>query len=410
MKKEFFNVISVKDFFSLFSKFDHIKETETITLFDAYQRVLAEDIVSKEDLPPFDRATMDGYAVRAKDTFGASESNPVYLKKIGSVEIGSVPDFEIRPEECAEIVTGGMMPKGADGVVMVEFTEDLGEEVEIRKAIAPGENVILASEDCKKGERVLTKGIRLRAQDLGILAALGIGEVKVYKKIKVGIISTGNELVEVTKKPKMGQIRDVNTYTLYALAQKANAIPISFGIVPDDEETLKDKILSSLNMCDVVLISGGSSVGTRDLTISVLKDLGGEILAHGISISPGKPTILAKVNDKPVIGLPGQVASAQIVMFVLILPFLKFLSGEKNALHQLIPYLKAKMARNVASKQGREDYIRVKLKKEGSDWIAEPILAKSGLLKSLLEADGLVKIPYEKEGLEKNEEVKVIFF
>lgn len=410
MRKEFFNVVSVEDFFARFTDFERIAETEELGLFDAYQRVLAEDVFSPEDLPPFARATMDGYAVRAKDTFGASEFNPVYLKKVGVVEIGRMPDFEIDAEECSEIVTGAPLPKGADSVVMVEYTDVLGDEIEVKRSVAPGENVILKAEDCAKGEILIKKGTRLRPQDIGILAAVGIPYVKVFKKPKVGIISTGDELVEITKTPELGKIRDVNTYTLWSLCLKSYTDPVTYGIVRDHTSELKEAISKALNECDVVLISGGSSIGVRDLTIEAIESLKGKILIHGISISPGKPTILAKIDKRPVIGLPGQVASAQIVMFVLVVPFLRYLSGERAIFDKPSCYVEATMSRNVASKQGREDYIRVKLKRKEESWTAEPILGKSGLLKTLLEADGLVKIPSEKEGVYKDEKVKVFLF
>ncbi len=411
MKKDFFQVISTSQFLERLKEFSPINEKERLFILNAYQRVLAEDLVSPEPLPPFDRSTMDGYAVIAKDTFGASESNPVYLKRVGEVEIGKVPDFEITPEECAEVVTGSFLPKGTDGVVMVEHTEAIGDEIEIRKSVAPGENIVIKGEDCQKGEKVLSSGIRLRSQDIGILAALGIKYVSVYKKPKVAIISTGDELVDISEPIILGKIRDVNTYTLFTLALKSYAEPVVFGIVPDRLELLEETIAKALNTCDVVIISGGSSVGTRDLTTEVIENcLKGRILVHGVAISPGKPTILADINGKPVLGLPGQVTSAQVVMHVLVCPFLKYISGEVNVFNNIKPYIMAKLNKNIPSKQGREDWIRVKIKTIGDEIEAEPVFGKSGLLKTLLEADGMVCIPSDSEGMDKGQEVKVYLF
>ncbi|WP_457570569.1 molybdopterin molybdotransferase MoeA [Desulfovulcanus sp.] len=407
--QNFFQVISVKEFIHKLKEFSPVG-TEELPLDQAFGRVLAQDIVAREDLPLVHRSCMDGYALMAKDSFGASESNPAYLEVIGEVHIEKIPDFTLGPGQCARIVTGGTLPDGADSVIMVEHTQDLGAgTIEIRKPVAPHENVMLKGEDFRVQDLALSSGTCIDFKQVGILAALGVANVQVYQRVKVGIISTGDELVPVHKVPAPGQVRDVNSHTLAQLVDKAGGKFKLYGIVQDDLDAITAALETAVQENDVVLISGGSSIGTRDLTVQVLESIQGvKILAHGVAISPGKPTILARKGNKAIWGLPGQVASAQVVMLVLVLPFLAHLAGKKDGFGEEDRFfVQAELVRNIASKYGREDYVRVRLEDTGGKLKAIPILGKSGLLKTIVLADGLLKIPDNLEGLEKGTEVKI---
>ncbi|MCP3900718.1 MAG: molybdopterin molybdotransferase MoeA, partial [Desulfobacteraceae bacterium] len=304
---------------------------------------------------------------------------------------------------------GGMLPEGADSVVMVEHTETIDENsVEIYKSVAPLQYVIDASEDFAKGEVVLKKGLKIGPPEAGLAAALGYSEINVYKKPKVGIISTGDEIIDITQNPDPGQIRDTNSYTLAGFIREANSIPCLYGIIKDDLNALFKTCDKAFKECDMVLISGGSSVGARDFTIDVLNKIEkSEILAHGISISPGKPTIFAKSGNKPLWGLPGQVVSAMVVFKIVVLPFLNKLKGQKSTLRSKLK-ARARLSRNVASTQGRQDFVRIRLVNKGDELIAEPVLGKSGLIKTMVQADGLLEIGENVEGIEKDSIVDII--
>ena len=382
--------------------------TESVPLSESGGRILAADIRSDIDLPDFSRSIMDGFAVKGSSTFGASESNPAYLAVTGSVAMGDSPKISVGPGEAVRISTGGMLPAGADGVVMVEHTEAIDDTtIEVYRSVAPGQNMVTVGEDIKKGEIALTGGRRIRPQEAGLLAALGCQVVTVYKKPTIGIISTGDEIVPVGEVPGPGRIRDINTYTLAGLIQESGAIPVQFGIVRDNYQALLAKSAQALSQCDMVLVSGGSSVGARDFTIDVISAMqDAVILFHGISISPGKPTILARIKDKAFWGLPGHVVSAMIVFARIVRPFIDHISGCR--LPAKGSRLSARLSRNVASAQGRVDYIRVRTyHKEGIRW-AEPILGKSGLINTMVKADGLIEIGMNTEGLDKGAEVEVI--
>jgi len=403
MKNDFFEVQSVDACRHILSSFPQVSGAESVSLDQALSLVTAQDIRADEDLPAYSRSSMDGYAVRARDCFGAGESNPVYLSLKARLAVDDSPQISLGPGECAEILTGGSLPSGADAVVMVEHTRQIAEdEIEVFRSLGPGDNIMLSGEDCRSGEIALGAGKRLRPQDLGVLAALGHSRVEVFRRPRVAILSTGDELVPVDEKPTPGKIRDVNSTTLAAWCTRAGAEPIFMGIVHDDLQDLRQAVTLAVSQADCVLLSGGSSVGTRDLSIEVISSLPqGRIMAHGVALSPGKPTILAAQGQIPIIGLPGQVTSAQVVMYVLGLPFLAHLGGEGQAFDRSRQArVWARVERNIASEQGREDYIRVKLVQDakGTLW-AEPVLAKSGLLRSLLHADGLLKIPAQAEGI-----------
>ena len=383
--KAFFNVISLADALALVSLFSPVSN-ETAQLHEATGRVLAENILGQSNLPAFPRSTMDGFAVKASSTFGASEANPAYLNVVGEVEMGAAATISIQPGQACRITTGGMLPQGADSVLMVEHTDELDEHtIEAYRSVAPGQHVLSIGEDVQAGQLLLSSGQPIRPQEAGLLAALGIESISVFKKPVIGIISTGDEIVPISQNPEAGQIRDVNTYTLAGYVRKIGGTPIPMGIVKDDFQELKTNCLKALASSDMILLSGGSSVGSRDYTIEVLRDLpDADILFHGVSIRPGKPTILAKVSNKPVWGLPGQVTSAMVVFQTLVEPFLCHIAGLTDRPAYRKNVIQARLNRNLASAQGRTDYVRIRLhEKDGQLW-AEPILGKSGLISTMV--------------------------
>jgi molybdopterin molybdotransferase len=406
--KEFFKVTDLKTVLEYRTGFPRAG-SERISLPEATGRILAEDLIADDDLPDFPRAIVDGYAVKGSSTFGSSEGNPAYLTVSGSIAMGESPEFTIGPGEAARIATGGMLPRGADSVVMIEHTEAIDDTtIEVYRSVAPGQNMIAIGEDIKKESHVLMKGQRIRPQEAGLLAALGKQQIAVYQKPVIGIISTGDEIVPISEKPNRGQIRDINTYTLSGLIHQAGAVAVSYGIVRDDFKILSEKCELALDQCDMILISGGSSVGARDFTVDVLSTLqDSKILVHGISISPGKPTILANVQNKAFWGMPGHVVSAMIVFSQVVKPFIEHISGQAGG-QKRERRMKARLSRNVASRQGRIDFIRVQLRLEKGRLWADPVLGKSGLISTMVNADGLVEIDINAEGLDKGAVVEVI--
>ncbi len=385
---------------------------EAVPLEKAFGRFLGQDIISPEDLPGFRRSSMDGYAVRAKDTFGATETLPAMLEVRGEVIMGQAPTQVLGPGQAIKISTGGMLPEGADGVVMVEHCHVLDENtIEVSRAVSPLEHVILQDDDFKKGSAVLTRGSLLRPQDLGVMAGLGLSQISVQRKPRVGIISTGDEVIPIDQRPKPGQVRDINTYTLRAFCLQLGAEPLILGLCRDNFKALKAMVEKGVQEADTVWISGGSSVGTRDMTLKVFESFDDmEVLVHGISISPGKPTIIARIGSKAIFGLPGHTASAMVVAEVFLTPFLIRLSGGKDTPGRLQEVIEAELSRNIDSASGREDYIRVKLKEKGGKRIADPIFGKSGLISTLVEADGLIRVDRNTEGLYEGEKVTVLVF
>ncbi|MGD9300095.1 MAG: molybdopterin molybdotransferase MoeA [Desulfobacterales bacterium] len=406
--KEFFKVKTIDQVLEYRTQFA-IMGTREVSITDSMGRILAQDVHSDIDLPDFARATMDGFAVRGTSTFGASEGNPAYFAVKGTVAMGKSSNLSVGPGEAVRISTGGMLPAGADSVVMVEHTGEIDDAtIEVYRSVAPGQNMVSVGEDIKKGEAVLIAGRNIRPQETGLLAALGRQKVGVYKRPVVGIISTGDEIVPINTPPGPGQIRDINTYTLMSQVRELGAVAISYGIVGDDYDALLAKSTLAMEQCDLVLVSGGSSVGIRDFTIDVIaamEDSG--ILFHGISISPGKPTILARIQKKQFWGLPGHVVSAMVVFSRIVKPFIEYISGMGDHTRQEIR-LPARLNRNLASAQGRVDFVRIRLiRKNGVNW-AEPILGKSGLISTMVKADGLIEIGANTEGLEEGTEVDVI--
>jgi molybdopterin molybdotransferase len=380
---------------------------EIVPLEASYDRVTHEDIISPEDLPGFIRSTVDGFAVKASDTFGARESSPAYLNLKGDIPMGTVPSFSLSRGEVASIATGGMLPEGADAVVMIEHVNVISAElIEVLKAVSPWENVIFKDEDIKKGEIVIRAGYRLKPQDVGALAGLGITEVRVSKKPMVSIILTGDEIVPYNEKILPGQVRDVNSFTLAGLVQKTGGIPLKMGIIRDVYEEIKAAVQKAYEKSDIVLITGGTSAGFKDMTAKIIEELGSPgVLFHGVSMKPGKPIIGGVCGDKPVFGLPGHPVAVYICFELFVKPVIEHMLGlERKEVKRTI---KAKMARNIHSQAGREDFIRVALEqKDGQLW-AVPLLSKSGLIMSLVRADGILHIPPELLGFQEGDEVLV---
>jgi molybdopterin molybdotransferase len=390
---------------------------ESVAVVHAAGRVLGERLEVPEDQPAFDRAHMDGYAVRARDTFGASTAVPAYLKLAGVVEMGKAPPAALARGCAMRIATGGMLPEGADAVVMIEYTEEVaGGQVEVQRAASPWEHVIRVGEDIARGAEVFPAGRRLRPHDVGALTGLGFTQVSVHRKPCVALIGTGDEIVDPATTPGPGQIRNVNQYSLRALALDAGAEVIDLGISPDTPETFARLLHEALASADAVLVSGGSSVGTKDMTLEVISGLpGSEVAFHGISVAPGKPTILAFVDSGrkgerlPLLGLPGHPVSALVIACVFGVPLLRLLGGEAPEMaFRPRATLHARLLRNVESAPGREDYVRVRLRSASGAWQAEPLPGKSGAVFSLVHADGYVVVDLNREGLEAGEQVEVV--
>ncbi|MGI9860586.1 molybdopterin molybdotransferase MoeA [Moorella naiadis] len=381
------------------------RQETVVPLTEALGRELARPVVAREDIPGFDRATMDGYAVRAVDTFGARESAPVLLRLAGEVPMGQRAGARVNPGEAVAVATGSMLPPGADAVVMIENTEALEDDrVAVYQPVAPGQDLVRRGSDVRAGATVLRSGHRLRPQDLGVLASLGIGRVPVYEPWRVGILATGNEIVAPETRPGPGQVRDINSYTLYGLVRECGAAAALYGIAPDDLETLTARVREALAENHLVFLSGGSSVGTRDLTVQVLAGLGQPgILFHGLAIRPGKPTLAALAGDKMIFGLPGHPVSAMVSFKVLLEPLLRY--GGYDQRQEKV--LAATLDRQVTSTPGREDYLRVRLEKGPEGPLAVPLPGGSSLISTMVRADGLVVIPLEAEGLEAGTRVEV---
>ena len=411
--KAFFRVVTSAEAREQLAAFAPKTGIETVPVLKAYGRVLAKTLTAPVDLPHFHRANMDGYAVRAQDTFGASPSLPMYLKLVGTVEMGKEVKRTLKKGETMRIATGGMLPPGADSMVMVEYTEEMGDgTVEVHRSVSPWENILRIGEDIKKGAPIFSPGRRLRAHDLGALTGVGITTVPVYCRPTVALISTGDEIVAPEQTPKPGQIRNVNQYSLRAMIAEAGGEALDLGVVKDDRPAFEKAMAQALKAADVVMISGGSSVGTKDMTVDMICGFPrSEVFFHGISIAPGKPTIFARAAGKPVMGLPGHPVSALVVFALFGAPLIRMVGGE-SATAAFVPprTTRARLAQNVASAPGREDYVRVILENQNGALLAQPLPGKSGAIFSLVKADGMVCIPHDEEGKEAGEEVEVVLF
>jgi len=406
---EFLELLPPLEALEKFIKHIHFKaRLEKINTEEALGRVTVLPVTAPHPLPPFPRSTVDGFAVRASDTFGASESLPIYLSVIGEVPMGAKPSFELDVADCALIHTGGMLPIGADAVVMVENTQQVeNDEVEVLRAVAVGENMIQEGEDVAVNEEVIPIGKYIRPAEIGGLMALGILKIQVAKQPFVGIISSGDEVVAPGEDVEIGQVRDVNSYSLSALIQNAGGIPKRYGIVSDQPDALREVVERAIKEMDLVVITAGSSASTRDLTSQVINELGEPgVLVHGVNVKPGKPTILGVCNDKPVIGLPGNPVSALVIASLFVKPVIEYMLGVTKKIPT--PFIQARISLNLGSQSGREDWVAVKLIQEPKGYIAEPIFGKSNLIFTLSRADGLIRIPPDTTGLHTGEMVDVI--
>ena len=395
----FFEVVSIDEAVKTVRSIAKQTGTETIVIDEADGRVLAEAIISEEDIPGFDRSWKDGYAVLASDTYTSSENSPVILSLKGSVIMGKAERGEIKSGECMYIPTGGQMPMGADAVVMIEYSEQFNSKVLIRQPVNLHENVIAKDEDFSAGTTIYPCGFTLRPQDIGVLASIGRTRISVRKNPRIGIISTGLELVPAEAIPKIGEVREVNSHLISVFSHRQGAVPVKYGIIRDNMEALLKTIEIACNECDAVIISGGSSKDRNDITFRAISKIG-KVFIHGISIAPGKPTIIGQCNEVPVIGLPGHPASTFMVMTLVVVHLIQAMKG---APCQHIYKKTIKMATDVRSEEGREQYIRVKIENN----TATPVLGKSGLLNTLMYSDGIIHIPAGKEGIEKGEEIEV---
>ncbi|MEJ5375287.1 MAG: gephyrin-like molybdotransferase Glp [bacterium] len=405
----FFRVRSRQEVVEEFEKFSPVGQ-EQVQLWGALGRVLYGGIVAQEDLPHFPRATMDGFAVKAKDTFGASDGQPALLRLVGEVPMGLAPEKAIGDSDTMRVATGSMLPEGADAVVMIEHAEQLDSEtLEVYRTVAPWENVVRPGEDVAVGQEVLPSGWTLRPQDLGLLGALGMTQLSVFRKPTVAVFSTGDEVVPISSKPGPAQVRDVNGITVCSWVEIHGGIAHYMGIIPDRPEKLSRSFVEALEKADAVMVSGGSSVGTRDFLMEVLEGLEGvEVMAHGLAVRPGKPTLVAGVGGKPFLGLPGHPVSALVILHLLGRPLLDRLCGRRYPFRPR-PF-RARLSRNLASAQGREDYVRVTLEERQGELWAVPLLGSSGLIGNLSRAEGLVRIDPLSEGLYKGEWVEVESF
>lgn len=405
-----FKVMDIKEVISIIKEsFPQSEEEEVVQLSGALGRVLSEDIRSEQRIPGFRRSSVDGYAIKASAAAGASEAMPAIFSLIGEVKMG---EAALRPlgaiDQCIYVATGAMVPEGADSIVMIEYSEKLDEEtILINKSSYPGENLIGEDEDIALGELVLSKGRRLRPYDIAVLASLGIREVKAFKKIRCGIISTGDELVPTDVTPALGQVRDINTYMLSTLIEEAGAEPVVYGIVKDDFNQLKSTIALAKEQCQIVLISGGSSVGKKDETLGAIEALkGSEILVQGVAIKPGKPTIIAKADNKMIVGLPGHPLACAVVFKGIIKEYIDMKYSTQS---EEFP-ISCRFSINYHSAKGREEFVPVKLEYHQGELRAVPIITKSGIMSSFSKATGYIRIDKNLEGISEGERVLVYKF
>lgn len=412
MAQTFFKVVTPQEALRALLQVSSVG-SERIPTVRARARVLAEDLYSSVDLPHFHRAAMDGYAVKAKDTFGANQSLPAYLKLAGVVEMGKEATQRLGAGEAIRISTGGMMPPESDAVVMVEYTDETDAGlVEIHRSVSPWQNVIQIGDDIKKRELVFQRGRRLRAHDLGALTGVGISSVLVYMRPRIALISTGDEIVDADTDPMPGQVRNINQHSLAGLIEGCGGELRDWGVIRDDKDQLIRAIAEALQWSDLVLLSGGSSMGAKDIALeAILSFPDSEFIFHGISVSPGKPTIFAKACGKPIMGLPGYPVSALVIFDLFAAPVLRKIGGEEvTGINQFEKTLRATLKTNIASQVGREDYVRVTLERDSERWLATPLPSKSGAIFTLVKADGMVRIDLNQDGLEQGEEVEVILF
>jgi molybdopterin molybdotransferase len=409
--KAFFQVVTSDEARRRLAAFDPVG-TETVRVSKACGRLLAREVLAPVDLPHFHRANMDGYAVQAADTFGASAAIPAYLRITGTIEMGA--DASKKPLAkggAMRIATGGMLPPGADAVVMIEHTDEVGDgTVEIHRGVSPWQNVLRIGDDIREDAPVAPARRRLRAHDLGALTGLGITQVVVFRRPRVGLLSSGDEIVAPEESPRPGQVRNINEYALVAMAEEAGGVVSDYGVIPDRADVLRKTLATALARNDLVLISGGSSVGAKDITLDVIASFpDSQTIFHGIAVAPGKPTILARALGKPVLGLPGHPVSALVIFQLFGAPLVRLLGGADPATAFLpARTVRAQLSENVVSQSGREDHVRVRLECHRGEWTARPLPGKSGAIFNLVHADGLIRIDASEEGLEAGTEVEVV--
>lgn len=407
--KNFLELKPVDEVLSIIKKAQCLS-SELVNLSASQGRYLADAFHAPANLPGFDRSTVDGYAARARDLFGASETSPALLRMIGECEMGIEPGIELKPGETAIISTGAMLPKGADCVAMVEHSRQARDGlIEISRSQAPGDNVVLYDDDAAAGQELIPAGKLIRPQEIGALAAFGITEVRVIRKPRAAILSTGDEIVRAGSALLPGQVYDVNSFTVAAICRANCAETMRLGIIRDSGEKLERGIMQALSCADVVVVSGSSSAGQRDIAVEAFRKMPeAEIFVHGVAISPGKPFILGKSGSKWLVGLPGHVAGAIICAKIFLAPLLRQLQGGISS--DAAPAIEATLSRSVSSAQGRRDYIRCRLEKKGDGFAAIPIMAPSALISGLVEAEGYIICPENSEGLAAGETVNVQLF
>ncbi len=405
---EFLSLVSREEAMERYIKFipDRLGE-EQIRVVDGLDRTTCRSIFAPYSLPSFDRSSMDGYAIRSLETQGASVLKPIYFKIIGEINMGQVPTLKINQGEAALIHTGGMLPQGADAVIILENTQrSENNGINIFKSVNKGENIIKLGEDVTSGELIIQDGSRLRAAEIGGLMALGITQISVSRRPKVAILSTGDEVVSPESSLLPGQVHDVNTYTISALVVQAGGIPVSYGIIPDDPMILFNTVKKAHADCDIVVICAGSSASYRDFTADIVNKCGKPgVLVHGINIRPGKPTILGICDNKPVLGLPGNPVSAYVIFQLFLVPVIHKLLGRKKEV--IAPQVQAILTINTSSSTGREEWIPVHLTRVEGKYQAEPIFFKSNFIFSISKADGIICVPPDANGLAPGSVVSV---
>jgi molybdopterin molybdotransferase len=413
---EFLKLRTAEEAWAVFlNNFKPVVRGEGCRVADGLDRTLAEDVRAPHDLPAFVRSTVDGYAMRAADTFGATAGMPAYLDVIGEAPMGALTKISVDVGQAVLVHTGGMVPAGADAVVMLEYTNRAGGpllgaagqvasgggfpafSIEVSRPVAGGENCIQIGEDVRAGQLILEAGRILRPQDLGALLAVGIVEIVAARQPRVAILSQGDEVVAPEQEPGPGQVRDINTYTLSALVRRAGGIPLTYPIAPDRQEALDALARAAFEQADVVVLTAGSSVSYRDLTANTISGLGKPgVLVHGVAVRPGKPTILALCDGKPVFGLPGNPVSCINIFQLFVTPAIRLLLGARPRRPHI---LQARLARNVPAAAGRADFVRVKLEERDGEIWAVPVFGKSNLINILVRSEGTFPVPLDSNGI-----------
>lgn len=396
------NVITTEEAIKILEKnFSASKQSEKVPLDEAQGRIVAEDIFSGEDVPSFSRSTMDGFALNASDTYGSGENMPAMLDIAGEILMGESADIRLKSGECIKISTGGMLPEGANAVIPVENTDEDNGVCLVYKSFSPFENVTGKGDDVRRGDCVIKKGTLLAPAHIGLLASVGKSEIDAVSRPSVGIISTGNEIIEIDEELKAGRIREVNSHQLAALCRSYGCEARLYGTVKDEYDEIFSRVEKAVKECDIVLISGGSSAGARDMTVNVIEKIG-TVFAHGLAMKPGKPTIIGEAGGKAVFGLPGHPAACYFVAEIIVRRLVNILLG----MEEIEITRKLELSENISSNHGREEYVCVRADGES----AVPVYGKSGLMSVLCESDGYIKIERNCEGLRRGETVEVYPF